>query len=253
MTKIDPERAKAFATALVESGAALQIANAVAGFSKFVAENAHLFVGLERIAEDIRTWPDWQRELWSKAALNGWYVNWHTPITINRPISEAKETLDAFMLHHLNQDWETIKLRILSAVPARQSILQCAFDLHMEKRYIASIPLLLAQADGVCEEYLGAHLFTDREGREARLAELQASKGGFAAVLLQPLGLQTQLGAGIKKDSSSDKELAPNRNGILHGSRKHLDYGTELNSLKAFSLVAFVVYALTSNHDGSDA
>jgi hypothetical protein len=37
-------------------------------------------------------------------------------------------------------------------------------------------------------------------------------------------------------------DCAPNRNGILHGSRKHLDYGTEVNSLKALSLLAFVVY-----------
>ena len=257
MTKIDPERAKAFAAALVESGVAQQmleiVSRAMAAFSTFVSENPQFFANLSRIVGDIKNWPDWQRKLWAQAALNGWYVNWHTPITINRPISAGKATLDAFMVGHLQRDWTTIATSIVSAVPKRGTVLQCAFDLHVERRYIASIPLFLAQADGVCAEYLGAHLFTDKEQREERLAELQASKGGFAAVLLHNLGLQTQFSAGISKHSERRKELAPNRNGILHGSHRHLDYGTEINSLKAFSLLAFVVYALTGNHDEDDA
>jgi hypothetical protein len=38
-------------------------------------------------------------------------------------------------------------------------------------------------------------------------------------------------------------DCAPNRNGILHGSRKHLDYGTEVNSLRPFhcSPLSFIV------------
>jgi hypothetical protein len=255
VAKLEPEQPKALAAALVESGVMQQVlevvSRAMTALSRFVAEHPDFY--LTRIVNDISNWPDWQRELWAQSALNGWYVNWHTPITINRPISEGKAVLDAFMIGHLKQDWTTIASSIISALPRRKAILQCAFELHTEKRYIASIPLFLAQADGVCAEYLGAHLFVDKEQREERLAQLQASKGGFAAVLLHALGLQTQFGAGISKYSEARKELAPNRNGILHGSRRHLDYGTEINSLKAFSLLAFVVYALTGNHDGSDA
>ena len=257
MTKLEPERPNAFATALIESDAIGQmfdvVSKAMTGFSRFVAENPDFFANLARIVDDINNWPAWQRELWDQAALNGWYVNWHTPITINTPISQGKETVNAFMIGHLKRDWATISSSIVSAVPKRQAILQCAFELHVEKRYVASIPLFLAQADGVCAQYAGAHLFTDKEQREERLGKLQASKGGFAAVLLQTLGLQTQFGAGINKYRKGRKELAPNRNGILHGSHRHLDYGTEINSLKAFSLLAFVVYALTSSHDGSGA
>lgn len=253
MSTTDPERARALASTLVESEVARQmmdvIARAVANRSKFVSDNTEFFASLARMAEDIRTWPKWQRELLAKAALNGWYVNWHTPITINKPIAQDKPTLDAFMVGHLTQDWNDIVSSIVSAVPERREVISCAFELHKERRYIASIPLFLAQADGVCAEYLGAHLFTDKEQREEQLAKLQASNGVFAAVVLQPLGLHTQFGAGISKSSRNRKKLAPNRNGILHGSRKHLDYGTEINSLKAFSLLAFVVYVLTGKHD----
>ncbi len=71
----------------------------------------------------------------------------------------------------------------------------------------------------------------------------QKSEGAepFTDVLLELLGINTQFNAGIRSSSMKDKLKAPNRNGILHGSRKHLDYGTEINSLKAFSLLAFVV------------
>ena len=63
------------------------------------------------------------------------------------------------------------------------------------------------------------------------------------------LGISTQFGAGIKKSSESAKALAPNRNGILHGSRKHLDFGTERNSFKAFSLLAFLAFVLADKRD----
>jgi hypothetical protein len=254
VTTPEPARAKALATDLVESSALPRlldaVSKAVAAVSNFVIENQSLFVSLARIADDIDGWPEWQRELWAQAALGGWYINWHTPITINTPISRGKATLDAFMVAHLKRDWAAITSNIVSAVPERREILQCAFDLHTEKRYLASIPLFFAQADGICAEYVGAHLFTDGTEREARLQVLQASKGDFAAILLQTLGLQTQFTAGISKYSPRRKALAPNRNGILHGSRRHLDYGTETNSLKSLSLLAFVVFTLTGEHGG---
>jgi hypothetical protein len=63
----------------------------------------------------------------------------------------------------------------------------------------------------------------------------------MADILLEPYKIKTQFSEGVKKHSKTDKQKAPNRNGILHGHRSHLDYGSELNSLKSFSLLAFVV------------
>lgn len=68
-------------------------------------------------------------------------------------------------------------------------------------------------------------------------------KGFFEDILLEPYKIKTQFSEGIRKSSFSDKKKAPNRNGILHGHRKHLDFGTELNSLNSFSLLAFVVFS----------
>jgi hypothetical protein len=59
--------------------------------------------------------------------------------------------------------------------------------------------------------------------------------------------MDTQFNAGIREAKPKDKLRAPNRNGILHGSRRHLDYGTKINSLKAFSLLAFVVLVFSED------
>ncbi len=62
-------------------------------------------------------------------------------------------------------------------------------------------------------------------------------------IFLEPFKLKNHHNAGISKSSVQAKSKAPNRNGILHGHRKHLDYGTEINSLKCFSLLSFIVYS----------
>lgn len=74
----------------------------------------------------------------------------------------------------------------------------------------------------------------------------------FTELFLSPFKLKNHHNAGVSKSSKSAKKLAPSRNGILHGHRKHLDYGTEINSLKCFSLLSFVVFStkeiLKHNH-----
>ncbi|MGB2079175.1 MAG: hypothetical protein ACPHV3_05265, partial [Vibrio sp.] len=64
-----------------------------------------------------------------------------------------------------------------------------------------------------------------------------------SSVVLAPLLQDTQFGASISKKSKTAKSKAPNRNGILHGSSKHLDYGTEINSLKSISLLSYIADA----------
>ncbi|KVX02631.1 hypothetical protein [Shewanella frigidimarina] len=66
------------------------------------------------------------------------------------------------------------------------------------------------------------------------------------AIILSPLLQDTEFGARIGKGKQVDKAKAPNRNGFLHGSRKHLDYGTEINSLKCISLLAYVATTFIS-------
>lgn len=210
--------------------------------SSFMQANPNLLSDLRHFLYDFKNLPERQREVWSKAASLGWYMNSESSISMKHYVGMGQQALDAYMVQELQTDWSTLTKSIILAYPAREEILACAFGLHSEGCYIASIPLFFAQADGICAQNLGAHLFTDSLERGSKIAERSQSAEPFTDVLLELLGMNTQFNAGIREAKPKDKLRAPNRNGILHGSRKHLDYGTVTNSLKAFSLLAFVVF-----------
>ena len=213
-------------------------------FENFLEKNPNFFNQVQQFADGIKDFPERHRQAWVKAAEQGWYLNAETPASMSQAIGEGKDVLDQYMIEHLQEDWKAVSESVISSYPERREILECAFQLHLEGRYIAAIPLMLAQADGICAQALGAHLFTDKDDRKAKLTEMASNADTFIGVLLEILGLRTQFSAGINKHSPARKALAPNRNGILHGSHRHLDYGTKVNSLKTFSLLAFVAFIL---------
>lgn len=149
---------------------------------------------------------------------------------------------------HLEYDWEKLTTKIIELCPDRSLILKEAFSLHNEGRYIASIPLFLSQTDGICAQYLGAFLFSEHPKRAAQIESLpEKGESKSLDVFLSLLKDKNQYSKGIGQNSNTHKEKGPNRNGILHGSRKHLDYGTKINSLKCFSLLSYTVFVLVDN------
>ncbi|MBT0570115.1 hypothetical protein KIK84_07250 [Curvibacter sp. CHRR-16] len=205
----------------------------------FLKQNPHFF---EQLALFLDNLPKLLRDIWGKAAEYGWYINGCTPASVQEVMLQKVDqaTLDREMVEHLERDWDSVVEGILSACPERREILECAFQLHTEGCYIAAIPLMFAQADGICEEGFTAHLFRGYKNLETDLDNL-AGMHSSLDIWLKTLGLKTQLTQHSSNDSLEQKALAPNRHGVMHGSSKHLDYGTKINSLKAFSLLAFVV------------
>lgn len=199
---------------------------------------------LAKAAEAAKKWQIARKEDVTVMAENGWYPNWYTffyyPET---PI----DSLDELMERHLEENWGEITAKILKHCSNRKHILENAFELHKRGNYVASIPLFFAQADGICNEGLKSFLFTGNETQE-KLNELiekgEIEANMFTDIFLEPFKLKNHHNAGISKSSFAAKSKAPNRNGILHGHRKHLDYGTKMNSLKAFSLLSFIVYTV---------
>lgn len=202
--------------------------------------------GIRIFVEAINLWPEWQREYWLKASSYGWYFNWHTPASSSlEAAGKGKESLDMFMVAHLEHHWNDITSDILSFCPERSNVLEEAFMLHVEGRYLASIPLLISQTDGICAEYLGAFLFSEHDRRIENVDQnFENNEDEELLIFFELIKDKNKFSKGIAKSSQKHKGIAPNRSGILHGSKKHLDYGTKLNSLKCFSLLAFVVFAL---------
>lgn len=209
----------------------------------WVKENAHVFEAIQKCAEQARAWQEHQKQNVVVMAERGWFPNWYT--FFYEPEEKASD-IDSLMSMHLIDCWEEMTEKIIELCPNREHILKAAFKLHIEENYIASIPLFISQADGIFCEEIKTFLFAGDKPKDVLEMMLETGdlqRGFFEDILLEPYKIKTQFSEGVRKFSGNDKKKAPNRSGILHGHRKHLDYGTELNSLKSLSLLAFVVFS----------
>ena len=205
----------------------------------WIDKHPEFIKSIKEFISSFKNFPERHWIIWKKLAKHGWFVNWDTNLTIDKEtnfvVEENEAILNDYMMKHLNTDWLEITDRIIEFCPEREEILQTAFNLHLKGNYIASIPLFLSQADGIYAKELDSHLFNGiEEGDKIHelLSNGELTSGSVLGIFLEPLR------TGAEKDKC--KEL--NIDGILHGSKKYLDYGTELNSFKAFSLLAFVVF-----------
>jgi hypothetical protein len=213
-------------------------------FQLWLKKNAYIFEAIKKYAEQAKRWQMQQKQDVLVMAQRGWFPNWFT--FFFRPEKKVTD-IDALMAMHLNDCWGDITEKIIDLCPDRKHILKIAFELHQAGNYVASIPLFISQADGIFCEEIKTFLFAGEKpkeilGKMLETGDLQS--GFFEDILIEPYKITTQFSEGVRKSTEKDKKKAPNRSGILHGHRKHLDYGTELNSLKSFSLLAFVVFSV---------
>ena len=138
--------------------------------------------------------------------------------------------------------------------PHRAALMTEALDAHAGGRYGSSVLLLLSQADGMSREMFGEGLFAteyvsgERRPRVAKamdrkLDEIRARLGEamlqeYFGYFLQHLSA-LQLGQ-VELPAPRSGMLGPlNRHAIMHGD--DLEFATELNSLRALSLLDYLV------------
>lgn len=153
---------------------------------------------------------------------------------------EAETALVAYFESRLS----TIEESISAKFPHRSHLIHAAFDAHRRNEYDLSIPVLLAQADGICKETVNEYLFLkhDKKPRTA-IYVAQFTSDTYMAALLSPLAETLPI------DASGNERprgfVALNRHTVLHGDS--LDYGTKINSLKSISLVNYVAHVLPAD------
>lgn len=224
--------------------------------SEILASFAPVF---EQIAKAFPTEEEFER-VSSLLADRGWFLGLQFPIGIVRQIDELHVAAGAEAVEALMQDYVRARAeRIIRAVqercPNRTSILDTVFTAHLEGRYELSVPVLVAQADGVALEVLGGHFFLKdksskprptkaRKALEQRLLELGIElDNGFVEIAMAPLYDGASIGLPTwdrNQRRTTDPLFGPlNRHGVLHGL--DTDYGTEGNSLRAILLLEFVL------------
>jgi len=90
---------------------------------------------------------------------NGWYLDlemslptlWHL-----RNILDEGNLLKAenILIEYFESRLSEIEKSILKKFPSRKHLLKAAFNAHRRKEYCLSIPLFLAQTDGICKEVI---------------------------------------------------------------------------------------------------
>ena len=207
----------------------------------FAKKFVTFMAGLASVPENIRIFSE-------EAAMIGWFSTSESFLgEMKKAFDQGQDALDQYMLNEIDSNYEKIKSSILSFHSNRKEILSCAFELHESQKWIASIPLFLAQTEGVFSENVGSFLFSEHTQRKEKLANRFKDKSEqYMPYLYSPFEVETQFSSSISSKSPANKRNGPNRNGILHGSRKHLDYGSKINSYKCISLLSYVSMVFAS-------
>lgn len=156
-------------------------------------------------------------------------------------VAEAEDALVEYFESRVSEIEEFISTKF----PHRAHLIQLAFKAHRRTEYALSIPVFLAQVDGICKETVDQYLFIrkDRKPRTAvYVAQLAADT--YMAALLSPLAATLPIGATEKERPEGLAAL--NRHMVLHG--ESLDYGSKVNSLKTISLLNYVAYVLPTGN-----
>lgn len=154
---------------------------------------------------------------------------------------EAESALIEYFESRLTEIEESITTKF----PHRAHLIRSAFGAHRNEEYSLSIPVLLAQSDGICKETVDQYLFI-KQGKKPRTAiyVAQIAADTYMAALLSPLAETLPIGA--SKNERTEGFVALNRHTVLHG--ESLDYGSKANGLKAISLVNYVAHVLPADN-----
>lgn len=143
---------------------------------------------------------------------------------------------------------------IIECHPERAFAIRPAMDAHKRGEHALSVPIFFAQADGILAAKFGKSLFHGREDMtiqslaQTLLDKAQAQNGEVTSV-----NDWVWLMAGLRWEGLREKPPIAfnpgeraihgyeglNRNTVLHGEALE-EYATEINSLKAFSLLSCV-------------
>lgn len=185
---------------------------------------------------------------------NGWYVDiegmtdeyllWLADNFAQGNGLKAENTL----IEHFERRLLEIETSIIGKFPHRAHLIRAAFRAHQSQEFELSIPVLLAQTDGICKEGMKQSLFIKdkKDGKKKNKKPCtaiyveQMVADTFTLALLSPLTKTLPINASEKERLVGFSEL--NRHMILHG--ESLDYGNKVNSLKAISLLNYVVHVL---------
>jgi len=168
--------------------------------------------------------------------------------------SDTDEVNSVFVAFYTENISDVMKY-LFEHYPHREKILSAAFDAHNAGNYILSIPVFLTQIDGIAIDTFKKHFFIKKKGTQnpeiMYAIEKMNGLGEFALALLTPLQSTQPIIYGEKQRDDEFNQF--NRHQVIHGEL--LDYGIEVNSYKAISLLLYIAQTaeiVNRNKNGDD-
>jgi hypothetical protein len=163
----------------------------------------------------------------------GWYISDQIPyIEVLEILKAAKEKrieyAESELINYYRNNIVDIISRIISKNKDREKIIIEALNAYKQGMFYASTILFLSQADGICD----GKIFVSGKNKLSTL-----DKDNTPPIIFAALGKQSAIDEDSRIiESNYNSDL--NRHNVMHGLR--CDYGNQLNSLKALSLLSFV-------------
>ena len=180
----------------------------------------------------------------------GWYPTPYAKVGGNLRKLQKEGRINAFFFERNRKCLNENEQYCLQNSQDRKAILEAAFRLHHAGEYYGSIPIFLAQAEGVFNEEFKRSIFNNKSRSYEKINEIRNfNEGMFFDAFLSSTFVKNQIGADKSICSDEQKQRGPNRNGVMHGDIRHVDYGSEINSLKSISLLVCAIWLSTLNSE----
>mgnify|MGYP003592156326 CR=1 FL=1 len=142
--------------------------------------------------------------------------------------SEKIEEAEKLLINFYRKNKSKLLKQIIKKHPEREPILNEALKAHSKKMFNSSIILFLSQADGITN----AKIF---RGPKVFKNNIDMNDNHSIINLIRE---ETALNADTRKEDKTNYFTNLNRHGVMHGLE--VNYGTEVNSLRALSFLCFV-------------
>ncbi len=175
-----------------------------------------------------------KEELFYQLSNYGWYVSSNLKLldvlsvfqSVQKNTFNEKEHV---LIDYYKKGLKEIEVLLLKNQLLQNKIISEAFKAHKNKMYYSSTILFLSLADGICE----GKIFSGNKESKKSFFDSKKSPYFTNNTLLN----ETAINEDSRKDETNFfSEL--NRHKVMHGLSN--DYGNEINSLKALSLLCFV-------------
>lgn len=199
-------------------------------------------------------------------AKQGWFVSVDLPLSVYEELAFSLERLatdpdkaalvDALFVECFQPEIEELCRNLVEDNPHRAFAIQPAVAAHLRGEYALSVPVFFSQAEGIVRDRTERELFTKpprkpevhvsnwAEKKRIAVQQVEDLFDYFEDALWSPLCLDLPITWG-PKERKDHEYIGLNRHTTLHGM--DLDYASEVNSLKAFSLLCYVSSVFSSD------